>query len=92
VSRLLAGQETRQDFDRPTLSGLHGYTHEFVNTLSETQQRDVLKKSIDVLTSFTGKKPRGWTAPAWATSKETVKLLEEFGVDYDRTFCFPCLR
>lgn len=60
--------------------GLHGYTHEFVSTLSEQQQRDVLEKSIKVLTDLTGKKPRGWTAPAWSTSKETIKLLEEFGI------------
>jgi peptidoglycan/xylan/chitin deacetylase (PgdA/CDA1 family) len=59
---------------------LHGYTHEFVSTLSEEQQRDVLKKSISVLTDIVGKKPRGWTAPAWSTSKETVALLEEFGI------------
>jgi peptidoglycan/xylan/chitin deacetylase (PgdA/CDA1 family) len=59
---------------------LHGYTHEFVSTLSEEQQRDVLKKSIEVLTNIVGKKPRGWTAPAWSTSKETVALLEEFGI------------
>ena len=60
--------------------GLHGYTHEFVSTLSEQQQRDVLDKSIKVLTEISGKRPRGWTAPAWSTSRETVKLLEEFGI------------
>jgi peptidoglycan/xylan/chitin deacetylase (PgdA/CDA1 family) len=58
-------------------SGLHGYTHEHVSQLSEQQQRDVLTKSIDVLTKFTGKKPKGWTAPAWDTSKEAIRLLEE---------------
>jgi peptidoglycan/xylan/chitin deacetylase (PgdA/CDA1 family) len=60
--------------------GLHGYTHEIVSTLDEQQQRDVLTKSIDVLTKFTGKKPKGWTAPAWNTSKETIKLLEQYGI------------
>jgi peptidoglycan/xylan/chitin deacetylase (PgdA/CDA1 family) len=60
--------------------GLHGYTHEFVSTLSEQQQRDVLEKSIQVLTDIVGKKPRGWTAPAWSTSRETISLLEEFGI------------
>jgi peptidoglycan/xylan/chitin deacetylase (PgdA/CDA1 family) len=64
---------------RLNCSGLHGYTHEHVS-LSEQQQRDVLAKSIDVLTKFTGKKPKGWTAPAWDTSKETIKLLEEHGI------------
>ncbi|KUJ07078.1 glucose 1-dehydrogenase [Mollisia scopiformis] len=66
--------------------GLHGYTHEFVGTLTEKQQRDILTKSIDILTKFTGKKPKGWTAPAWDTSKKTIKLLEEFGIEYDHSF------
>jgi peptidoglycan/xylan/chitin deacetylase (PgdA/CDA1 family) len=61
-------------------SGLHGYTHEHVSQLSEQQQRDVLTKSIDVLTKFTGKRPKGWTAPAWDTSKEAIKLLEDYGI------------
>lgn len=60
--------------------GLHGYTHEFVSTLNEKQQRDVLEKSIQVLTDLVGKKPRGWTAPAWSASKEIVGLLESFGI------------
>lgn len=42
-----------------------------------------MEKSIKVLTEFTGKKPRGWTAPAWDTSKETIKILEEFGIVSD---------
>ncbi|KAJ9634280.1 uncharacterized protein PV06_00449 [Exophiala oligosperma] len=66
--------------------GLHGYTHEFVSTLSEQQQKDVLTKSVQVLTDFTGKKPRGWTAPAWSTSRQTIRLLEEFGIEYDHSF------
>ena len=67
-------------------SGLHGYTHEFVSQLSPRQEREVLQKSVDVITSFTGKKPRGWTAPAWTPSPSTVKLLEEFGLEYDHSF------
>ncbi|KAL5001341.1 hypothetical protein BDV10DRAFT_199220 [Aspergillus recurvatus] len=65
---------------------LHGYTHEFVSTLSKQQQRDVLTRSINAVTAFTGKKPKGWTAPAWSTSADTVRLLEEFGIEYDRSF------
>ena len=61
-------------------SGLHGYCHEFVSTLSEQQQRDVMAKSVENLTDFLGKKPRGWTAPAWDTSRQTIKILEEFGI------------
>jgi peptidoglycan/xylan/chitin deacetylase (PgdA/CDA1 family) len=67
-------------------SGLHGYTHEFVSQLTPQQERDVLQRSVDVITSFTGKKPRGWTAPAWTPSPSSVKLLEEFGLEYDHSF------
>jgi peptidoglycan/xylan/chitin deacetylase (PgdA/CDA1 family) len=54
-------------------SGLHGYTHEYMSLLTPRQERDVLQKSIDVLTAFTGKKPKGFTAPAWTPSRETVR-------------------
>ncbi|KAI5264308.1 glucose 1-dehydrogenase [Aureobasidium subglaciale] len=66
--------------------GLHGYTHEHISGLSASQQRDVLQKSIGVLTSFAGKRPQGYTAPAWDTSKELIPLLEEFGIVYDHSF------
>jgi peptidoglycan/xylan/chitin deacetylase (PgdA/CDA1 family) len=67
-------------------SGLHGYTHEHISNLSASQQRNVLAKSIEVITNFTGKKPQGYTAPAWATSKELIPLLEEHGILYDHSF------
>ncbi|ORY69001.1 glucose 1-dehydrogenase [Pseudomassariella vexata] len=67
--------------------GLHGYTHEYVSSLSITQQAAVLDKSIQVLSEFCGgKKPRGWTAPAWMPSREAVRLLEETGIEYDHSF------
>lgn len=73
-------KQIRKIVDKGHEIALHGYTHEFVSTLSEQQQRDVLEKSIQVLTNIVGKRPRGWTAPAWSTSKETIQLLEEFGI------------
>ncbi|KAF5361413.1 hypothetical protein D9758_006234 [Tetrapyrgos nigripes] len=65
--------------------GLHGYTHEHAHTLTLKQERDVLAKSIEVITTFTGKKPKGWTGPLWETSTNTVRLLEEFGLEYDHS-------
>jgi peptidoglycan/xylan/chitin deacetylase (PgdA/CDA1 family) len=41
--------------------------------LTEQQERDVLWKSIEVLEKFTGKKPTGFTAPAWTPSRHTVR-------------------
>lgn len=52
---------------------------------SEQAQREILETSIKVLTEFTGKKPKGWTAPAWSTSKECIRLLEEYGIEYDHS-------
>ena len=66
--------------------GLHGYTHEYISQLSATEQQAVLDRSIDVLTRFCGKKPQGYTAPAWATSKELIPQLEAAGVLYDHSF------
>jgi len=40
-----------------------------------------------VLTRFCGgRKPKGYTAPAWLTSKELIGHLEELGVVYDHSF------
>ena len=57
-----------------------------MSLLSVQQERDVLQKSIDVLTSFTGKRPKGFTAPAWTPSRATIGLLEEQGIEYDHSF------
>ncbi len=72
--------------------GLHGYTHEYPSLLSAAQQRDVLERSIKVLTEFCGKAPRGYTAPAWETSKELVPMLLEMGVVYDHSFMYHDLQ
>jgi peptidoglycan/xylan/chitin deacetylase (PgdA/CDA1 family) len=66
--------------------GLHGYTHEFPAQMSAEQQRDVLGKSIAVLTAFTGTKPLGYTAPAWAASAELIPMLSAAGIKYDHSF------
>ena len=67
--------------------GLHGYTHEHPSQLSAQQQQDVLDRSIDVLTRFCdGKRPLGYTAPAWSTSKELIPELEAAGILYDHSF------
>ncbi|CAG7930574.1 unnamed protein product [Penicillium olsonii] len=38
------------------------------------------------LSKFLGKKPSGWTAPAWTPSPHTVQLLEKYGLEYDHSF------
>ncbi|KIW23756.1 uncharacterized protein PV07_11932 [Cladophialophora immunda] len=67
---------------------LHGWTHEYVTTLSEDQQREVLRESIKVITEVAGRRPKGWTAPGFEASRQTVQLLEEFGLEYDHSFMY----
>ncbi|CAG8103689.1 unnamed protein product [Penicillium salamii] len=66
--------------------GAHGYTHEHMNALNSTQEEEVLSQSHRILTSFLGKQPKGWTAPAWKPSQHTVPLLEKYGFEYDHSF------
>lgn len=46
------------------------------------QQQDVLKKTLQLLTDFCGKPPRGSVAPWWETSQEGVDMLLSHGVEY----------
>ena len=66
--------------------GHHGYLHENVASLTEEQERKILIKSIEVYKQFTGgKHPKGYIAPNWAPSCRTIRLLEEFGLEYDHS-------
>ncbi|BGP19028.1 hypothetical protein JCM10213v2_007108 [Rhodosporidiobolus nylandii] len=65
--------------------GLHGWCHECQTKLSLEQQVDVLDASIKALTEFTGKPPVGSTSCWWETSKESVNLLLERGIQYDHS-------
>ncbi len=63
--------------------GHHGYCHEDPSTLSESEERAMLERGIDVITRLTGKPPRGYRAPFWRSSPRTQELLIEYGFAYD---------
>lgn len=65
--------------------GAHGYSHENPVDMTAQQERDVLEKSVEVLTAATGTAPRGYVAPWWEMSQRTAALLQEFGFDYDHS-------
>ncbi|WP_072686949.1 polysaccharide deacetylase family protein [Rhodococcus marinonascens] len=62
--------------------GIHGYSHENPIAMTRQQESDVLDRSIELIESFTGTKPTGYTAPWWEFSNE---LLVERGVEYDHS-------
>ena len=62
--------------------GAHGYTHENPIALTEQQERDVMTRSVELITKLTGRPPRGYVAPWWETSERGALLLAEFGFSY----------
>ena len=62
--------------------GCHGDEHERVTDLPPGREREILLKSVDVLTPLSGKRPVGYRAPAWQLSAETLTLLASEGFEY----------
>jgi peptidoglycan-N-acetylglucosamine deacetylase len=64
--------------------GIHGWIHEnLVELNDEAKERELLNKSIDLLTKLIGKRPVGYRAPSWAMSPFTMKQVKEAGFLYD---------
>jgi len=45
-------------------------------------QRAAIREAVDVLTKFTGRKPRGWLGPGLTETWETLDYLAEAGIEY----------
>jgi peptidoglycan-N-acetylglucosamine deacetylase len=65
--------------------GAHGYTHENPVAMTRQQEEDVLKKCIELIEKYSGKKPRGYVAPWWEMSANTAELLLKNGFRYDHS-------
>lgn len=63
--------------------GHHGYIHEHPNELEKAEEQFWLQKSIEIITKATGKRPRGFRAPLYNFSENTLDLLLEEGFSYD---------
>ena len=62
--------------------GCHGDEHESVTSLGRASEREILLKSLDVLTPLAGRRPIGYRAPAWQLSPDTLSLLAAEDFDY----------
>lgn len=62
---------------------VHGHAHENVAALPVAEERAVLRRSVEAVESVTGRRPRGFRAPAWDLSDDSVALLLEEGLAYD---------
>jgi allantoinase len=58
----------------------HSYVQGPIHTLED--QRSTIRQSLDLLETFTGKRPVGWLGPGLTETYETPDLLAEAGVQY----------
>jgi peptidoglycan/xylan/chitin deacetylase (PgdA/CDA1 family) len=65
--------------------GAHGYTHENPVAMNADQERAVLHKSVELIEAVSGRRPRGYVAPWWEMSENTIDLLLEYGFTYDKS-------
>lgn len=75
-------KETKMIVDSGAEIACHGYAHEGGAQMTETQERDVIVKCVELAEKLTGKKPRGWRAPLYQIREHTVKVLEQEGFLY----------
>jgi peptidoglycan/xylan/chitin deacetylase (PgdA/CDA1 family) len=63
--------------------GHHGYLHEPPHLLDEPAEREMLERGLDALNRIVHRIPRGYRSPAWELSKNTFRLLGEYGFEHD---------
>jgi peptidoglycan/xylan/chitin deacetylase (PgdA/CDA1 family) len=61
----------------------HGYIHEHPNELSREEERYWLRRSIEIIEKHSGERPRGFRAPLYNFSDNTLDLLLEESFVYD---------
>ena len=61
----------------------HGDLHERVVKLELAEETDVHRRSVETLGEIIGAAPRGFRAPGWEISPNTIGILEELGFAYD---------
>jgi allantoinase len=58
----------------------HGFIQKPMHQLDD--QREAIRKSVEVIRKFTGKAPSGWLGPGLTETPETLDLLAEAGLQY----------
>ena len=61
----------------------HGWLHEDLTILTPEQELALIRRAIDALSSAGGRPPRGFRAPYWGLSADTLAIVQELGFVYD---------
>lgn len=63
--------------------GHHGYMHEPLGGMSVEKETEILEKGIAILERLTNEKPKGYRAPQFSSSQNTISLLAQHDFLYD---------
>lgn len=58
----------------------HGYVQRVLH--QEKDEREVIRRTIQIIRDFTGKSPRGWMSPQLVETGDTPDILAEEGIEY----------
>ncbi len=58
----------------------HGFTQMPMHKVEN--QDDAIRRTVEVMTAFTGKAPRSWESPGLTETEETLDLLRKHGIEY----------
>jgi len=83
VSALLYPSEQKGLSEAGHEIGLHGWIHELNSVLNYEDERDLMFRASDTLTSITGIRPVGMRTPSWDFSPHTLRIAIELGLAYD---------
>jgi peptidoglycan/xylan/chitin deacetylase (PgdA/CDA1 family) len=72
--------------------GCHGWAHEDLATLPAAVERDVMTRSFAAIGEAAGAAPRGFRAPYWSLSQQTLDLAAELGFVYDSSLMYDDVR
>jgi peptidoglycan/xylan/chitin deacetylase (PgdA/CDA1 family) len=78
-------KESKMVVDAGHELGLHGYTHENPLAMTKEQEQAILNKTFDLVVELSGNAPKGYSAPWWELSPNTIDLLLEKGIEYDHS-------
>lgn len=62
---------------------VHGWIHERNTALDGETERRLLEQAVTTLTEITGERPRGYRAPSWNFSPNTLSIVRDMGFAYE---------
>ena len=63
----------------------HGYVQRPMHRLDD--EAEAIRATIEAITAFTGKPPRGWESPGLTETMATLDLLQAAGIEYVCDWC-----